>query len=39
MAAGRHLGFFIFLNISETDARRAKQIKIWACRLKVDLST
>ena len=39
MAAGRHLEFSVFHNNSETDAHRAKQMKIWAHRVKVDLST
>ena len=39
MAAGRHLEFSVFDNILETDACRAKRIKIWALRVRVDLST
>ena len=38
MAAGRHLGFYVFTNISETNGRGTKQMKIWARRAKVDLS-
>ena len=36
MAACRHIGFSVFLNISETVAPRAKRMKIWAHRVKVN---
>ena len=36
MAAGRHIGFSVFLNISETAVPGAKQMKIWARRVKVN---
>ena len=35
MGAGGHIGISVFLNISETVAPRAKQMKIWARRVKV----
>ena len=38
MAAGRHLGFYVFTSISETNGRGTKQMKIWTRRVKVDLS-
>ena len=36
MATGGHIGFTVFLDVSEAVAPRVKRIKIWACRVKVN---